>query len=219
MVIELLRNIPLFSNLNQRQLTIIQSCCKTINAPVNTVVLHQGENSLDLYIILSGKVKVSWINDDGREVILDILTEGDFFGELSLFDKKPRSATVTAMNNAKIIILPRDAILKTITENPGIAVSMLSVMARRLRKADEKIETLTFLDVSGRVAKVLADLAGEKGERLPDGSIRVQCPTHQIIANQIGASRESVTKALKSLISLGLIKLKGKEIKIRPEQL
>jgi CRP-like cAMP-binding protein len=91
-------------------------------------------------------------------------------------------------------------------------------MAARLRKADEKIETLTFLDVCGRVSKLIIDLAKRKGEKLPDSTIKIRCPTHQVIANQIGASRESVTKALKSIISKGLINVKDKEIIISPKQ-
>jgi len=91
-------------------------------------------------------------------------------------------------------------------------------MSRRLRKANEAIETLTFLDVSGRVAKFLKDIANDNREKLVNGFVKIPCPTHQAIANQIGASREAVTKAMKSLSSNGLISINGKEILISPKQ-
>lgn len=213
-----LKTIPLFSNLSHAQRNRIQSGCRHLAIPKNAVILHQKEHSLDLCVILSGRVKVSLIHEDGREVVLDLLTEGDFFGELSLFDLEPRSATVTAMTDAKILVLTRDAFLKIVKEDPGVLRSLLSVMVKRLRKADERIETLTFLDVKGRVAKLLMDLAHRSGERLPNGSVKIRCPSHQDIAGQIGSSREAVTKALKSINFQGLIALRGKEVTIAPKQ-
>ena len=203
-----LKNIPLFSSLSHEVLNFIQSSSRKFSVTKGTIILHQEEDSLDLFIILSGEVNVSFLHKDGREVTLDILTQGDFFGELSLFDKKPRSATVTAISDSKILILPRSSFIKLMTENPDVMFKFLHVMATRLRKADEKIETLTFLDVCGRVSKLIIDLAKEKGERLLNNTVKVRCPTHHVIANQIGASRESVTKALKSLVKKGLISVK-----------
>lgn len=214
-----LKNIPLFSNLRRRQIELIQSCCSNITVSANNIILYQEEQSFDMYIILSGKVKVSLINEDSREIVLDILNEGDFFGELSLFDKKPRSATVTAISDAKIIALQRDAFMRIIKENADIMLNILSVLARRLRRADESIETLAFLDVSGRVAKMLIDLAKDKGKRLSNNSVRIQSSTHRVIADQIGASRESVTKAIKSLVSHGIITVNGRVITIKPKYL
>lgn len=213
-----LKNIPLFSSLSRKQRNIIQSSCRSINFSKESIILNQGEDSSDLYVILSGKAKVSLINEEGREIILDILSKGDFFGELSLFDRMPRSATVIATANTDIIMLQRGAFIKIIKENPDITVNLLTVMARRLRNADERIETLAFVDVYGRVAKILIDMAKNKGKPLSDGSIKFVRPTHQVIADQIGASREAVTKAIKSLISRGLIIVSGKEITITPKQ-
>ena len=213
-----LKTIPLFLNLSQEQLNFIESCSRKFSVTKGTVIIYQEDNSLDLFIILSGKINVSLLHEDGREVTLDILTQGDFFGELSLFDKNPRSATVTAISDSKILILPRVFFIKLMMENPDMIFKFLQVMAARLRKADEKIDTLTFLDVCGRVSKLIIDLARRKGEKLPDSTIKIRCPTHQVIANQIGASRESVTKALKSLISKGLINVKDKELVISQKQ-
>lgn len=218
MKLDYLKNIPIFSNLSSKQRNLIQSCCRNITVSTSKVILYQEEQSYDLYIILSGKVKVSLINKSGREVILDTLTDGDFFGELSLFDEKPRSATVTAMSSASIMVLPRDAFMGIIKKNLDIMVNLLTVMAMRLRNADERIETLAFVDVYGRVAKTLIDIAKSKGKVSSDGFIAIQGPTHQMIADQIGASREAVTKAFKSLVASGLIIVNGREITITPKQ-
>jgi CRP/FNR family transcriptional regulator/CRP/FNR family cyclic AMP-dependent transcriptional regulator len=185
--------------------------------PKDKVILHQNEKGDDLYVLLSGKVKVTLLNKDGREVVLDILHDGDFFGELSLFDSEPRSATVTALEDTALMIHSRDSFLMIIKENPEIAIKIFSVLAKRLRKANETIETLTFLDVTGRVAKLLLDIAAEDKEILNDGFVKIPCPTHQAIANRIGASREAVTKALKTLIANGLIKINGRELTIAPK--
>lgn len=216
--LEHLKNVSLFSSLSRKQLQIIHSNFREVFVPKNTIILQQDEQSFDLYILLSGKVKVALINEDGREVVLDIFKEGDFFGELSFLDNKPRSAAVTAVSDVKMLVLVKDAFLKILKENPDIAINLLSGLAKRLRKANDTIETLTFLDVYGRVAKALIDLANENGEQLPNGCVKIQCPTHQSIANQIGASREAVTKAMKSLKSKGLITMTGKEIIITQKQ-
>lgn len=218
MVQDCLKNIPLFSNLSRSQRNLIQSCCKSIAVPMGRVILYQDEISYNLHIVLSGRIKISLTSQQGRELILDTLADGDFFGELSLFDKKPRSATVTAESNANILVLARDAFMEIIKKNPDIVINILTTMARRLRSADEKIETLAFLSVYGRVANFLIDAAKGRGKTMSDGFVKIQRPTHQMIADQIGASRESVTKAVKSLIDDGSIIVSGREFAIPQKQ-
>jgi CRP/FNR family transcriptional regulator/CRP/FNR family cyclic AMP-dependent transcriptional regulator len=218
MLSEDLKPVSFFSDLSEVHRKLIQSKGKEMSVSKGTVVIEQEEESFDLYIILSGKVMISLISEDGREVVLDVLKKGDFFGELSVLDRRHRSAMVTAITDVRMLFVSRDSFLKILEENSDMAINLLSVMANRLRKANETIETLTFLDVAGRVAKVLIDMAKSSGERLPNGFIRVHCPTHQTIANQIGASREAVTKAIKNLVSNRLIEIEGKDIVIPPKQ-
>ncbi len=218
MFYEDLKPVSFFSHLTEKNLHLIQSHCKELSFPEGSVILRQEEQSFDLYIIVDGQVGVSLMNPDGKEVVLDVLEKGDFFGELSFLDNRSRSAMVTAITDVRIMFIQRDAFRKIVKENADIAINLLSVMASRLRKANEMIETLTFLDVSGRVAKVLMETAKEKGEEMPNGFLRLRCPTHQTIANQIGSSREAVTKAMKSLVSNGLIAVDGKDIVISPKQ-
>lgn len=213
-----LKSIPLFSHLPARHLRLIMSHCKVISMPKGTIILEQHEQSCDLYVILSGKVKVSLLHHDGREIMLNTLTDSDFFGEMSFFDRKSRSAMISALTTVKMLFLPHDAFMKILSENSDISIQLLYGMASRLRRANEAIETLTFLDVAGRVAKVFIDLAEHGGEVMPDGNVKIICPTHMTIANQIGASREAVTKAIKSLASNRLIIAKGREVFISPRQ-
>jgi CRP/FNR family cyclic AMP-dependent transcriptional regulator len=169
-------------------------------------------------IIVKGKVKVSLVNPEGREVVLDILEKGDFFGELSFLDNRFRSAMVTAMTDVRLMFIERDSFRTIVRENSDIAVNLLSVMASRLRKSNEMIETLAFLDVAGRVAKLLIEMAGESGEEMPHSFLRIRALKHQTIANRIGASREAVTKAMKSLAANGLVAMDGKDMVISPRQ-
>lgn len=218
MFYEDLKPVSFFSCLTGKNLQVIKSHCSELSFPKGSVILHQEEKSFDLYIIIKGRVKVALMNEDGREVVLDILEKGDFFGELSFLDNRSRSAMVSAMTDVKLMFIERDSFRRIVSENSEIAVNLLSVMASRLRKSNEMVETLTFLDVAGRVAKVLIETARESCEKLPHGYLRIKGPTHQAIANRIGASREAVTKAMKSLVSNGLISINGKDIIISPKQ-
>ena len=208
----------LFSYLTDHHRDLLDSSCRELAAKRGAVILHQEEESFDLYLILSGSVVVSLLHEDGREVVLDMLREGDVFGEMSVLNRLSRSAMVTAHSDVKMLFLSRENFLKIVMGHPHIALELLSVMATRLRKANERIETLTFLDVAGRVSKLLIDLAKTGGESLSDGSVRIKCPTHETIAKRIGSSREAVTKALKSLASNGQIAVTGREVVISPRQ-
>ncbi|TAN60671.1 Crp/Fnr family transcriptional regulator [bacterium] len=213
-----LKDVPLFLSLNAKQRLLIQSVCKNATFSAGMVIINQDDLSFDLYVVLSGSVKVSLFDQNGREMILDTIKEGGFFGELSLFDKKPRSATVTALSQCGVLILKREDLIHVAQKDFTLVTNFLHVMAERLRKADGRIETLAFMDVCGRVARTLLDLSTKEGKQLPDGSITLKRPTHQDIAHQIGASREAVTKALISLTARNVIKVSGRSITISPKQ-
>lgn len=213
-----LKKIPFFSSLDIKQRDLILSVCRDIRIPSGKVIINQEDITSDLYILLSGSVKVSLFGKDGSEIVLEIIKEGDFFGELSLFDKRPRSATVTATTDCKVLVLSRDAFINMIRKDHEMVMNFLHIMAERLRKADERIETLAFFDVYGRVAKLLIEISNREGKRLPDGSISIKRPTHHEIAHQVAASREAVTKAMQSLILHDLIKVNKGSIVITPKQ-
>jgi len=212
-----LKHGSFFSCFKEKDLKLITAGCADKSFTKGAVILYQGEASSALYFIVEGKVKVSLTNEEGREVVLDTLDHGDFFGEMSCLDSQYCSAMVSALTDVRILYLEKKVFLATISENPDMMISLLSEMSGRLRKANRMIGTLAFLDVAGRISRMLIDLAGEKGERLKDGSVMVAAPTHQEIASQIGSSREAVTKALKSLAENRLILHDGKHI-ILPTQ-
>jgi CRP/FNR family cyclic AMP-dependent transcriptional regulator len=150
------------------------------------------------------------IGEDGREVILSVLGDGDFFGEMALIDDEPRSAHVIAMRDSQLLVLRRDDFQMQVTGHPKIALKLLKVLVQRLRRADEKIGGLVLLDVNGRVARLLMDLADESG-----GPRITRRLTHHTIAQMIGSSRETVSRAMRELVDRGLIETTRREISIK----
>lgn len=175
----------------------------------DSVVFVQGEFGRRCYTLLTGSVKISAYAPDGREAVLAVLGPGDVFGELSLFDDAPRSADATVIEEAELLSLDDAALTEAARHHPDLALSLLRVLARRLRRANERFQDAAFFDVTGRVAKRLADLAGAHGVEDADGML-VDVPLSQeSLANMIGATRESVNKALSGLTRRGLVRRRG----------
>ena len=210
----ILRQIPLFSSLKNEELDAIYKLSFTKNCPKDTVILLENEEGDTLFIIINGKVKVTTFSESGKEVIFSILNEGDFFGDMSLLDGKPRSATVISMEDSKLRLIRRYDFNNLIEKHPRIALRLLEELTLRLRKADERIESLAFLDVTGRVAGILLQLAEEHGEKTDTGSLIRSRPTHQELANMVGTTRETVSRVLKQLENKQYVSMNGKEINI-----
>ena len=185
--------------------------------PKDAVVFFENEAGDTLFMVAEGRIKVTILGDDGREVILSVLGAGEFFGDMSLLDNEPRSATAIAAEDSELLSLSRADFEGLMKENPGIMTTLIRVLTARLRHANHQISTLALLDVYGRVARVIVDLARDDGRRLKDGRIAFQRPTHQEIANRIGTTRETVTRMLKDLQRQGLIKVSGKEIVVEQD--
>ena len=213
-MINLLRNIPLFSSLKEEELEALKKVTHTKNFPKDKIILLEDEEGDTLFIILSGQVKVTSFSESGKEVILSLLGANDFFGDLSLLDGKPRSASVISIEDSRIQLIRRSDFYQLLQEYPTIALKLLEGLALRLRKADERIESLALLDVTGRVAGILLQFAEERG--LVTGKIVVikSRPTHQELANMVGTTRESVTRALKQLEQKKYIQMSGKDVTI-----
>jgi CRP-like cAMP-binding protein len=194
---ELLRSVPLFSELSDTDVAALARLAARRNYPKDTVVFFENEAGDFFFTIVAGRIKVTILGDDGREIILSMLGPGDFFGEMALLDNEPRSATV-------------------IGDNPAISSALIKVLTARLRRANHQISTLALLDVYGRVARVILDMAREEGRRLKDGRIAFRRATHQELANRIGTTRETVTRMLKDLERQGLIKVEGRELVLQP---
>jgi CRP-like cAMP-binding protein len=174
------------------------------------VVFVQGEQGDRCFAIVTGAVKISAYHSDGREAVLAILGPGDVFGELSPFDEAPRSADATAAEDAEVLSLDGDALREAIRHHPEIGLALLRVLSKRLRTANESFQDVAFFDVGGRLARKLAELATTHGVT-HEGGVLIDMPVSQEqLAQMIGATRESVNKALATLTRRGLVKRAGK---------
>jgi len=206
---DFLATIPLFSGLPPEELERFAELTRERSYPKGSVILFQDDPGDSLFVLRDGRVKVVLIGEDGREVILGVLEPGAHFGELALIDDQPRSAHVIAMEDAQLLVLRREDFRRRVEANPTVAWALLSELSRRLRRADVKIGGLVLLDVPGRIARLLLDLADE------GGSEQVEKPlTHQTIAQMIGASRETVSRAMKEFQDAGLIRVERRRISI-----
>ncbi len=211
----MLRSIPLFRELSDEDLAVIDDLSVEKVVPRSTVILTEGDLGDSLYAISSGRVKVFIGDQDGREIILKLLGPGDFFGEMSLIDKEPRSASVAAIESTTLKVLSHQAFQECLTRAPRIATTVMQALAKRLRDADRKISTLALMDVYGRVANTLLELAIENDGKLIVGEKLSQ----QEIANMVGASREMVNRILKDLSDRGYISIESKQITIHDQRL
>ena len=214
---ELLRTVPIFAELTDGDIASLGRLASRRRFPKDTVVFFENEEGDSFFMILDGRIKVTILGDDGREVILSMLGPGDFFGEMALLDNEPRSATAIAVEETELLSLHRTDFQTVLTENRSITSALIKVLTARLRRANHQISTLALLDVYGRVARVIVDMAREEGRRLRDGRIAFRRATHQEIANRIGTTRETVTRMLKDLERQGLIHIEGKEIVVEPD--
>src|SRR3954462_1085006 len=189
---DFLATVPLFSGLQRDEIQRFAELTRERSYPKGSVILFQDDPGDSLFVLRAGRVKVVLIGEDGREVILGVLEPGAHFGELALIDDQPRSAHVIAMDDSQLLILRREDFRRRVEANPSVAWALLTELSRRLRRADQKIGGLVLLDVPGRIARLLLDLSAQSG------SATIEKPlTHQTIAQMIGASRETVSRAMK----------------------
>ena len=212
---ELFRQVPLFSGLEDEDLASLISVASRRKYPKDGVIFFEHDVGDALFLILSGRVKVTILSDDGREIILAMLSDGDFFGEMSLLDNEPRSATAIALQETEMVVLHQRDFLSIVEKRPGVLIDLLSVLSSRLRKANQQIGNLALHDVYGRVARILLEMASEDGTRQPDGRVTFRRPTHQEIANMIGATRETVSRMISDLHRQGYIEISGKDVIIQ----
>jgi CRP/FNR family transcriptional regulator len=175
-----------------------------------SILFVQGEEGERCFAIVSGTVKLSAYHADGREAVLAVLGPGDVFGELALFDEAPRSADATALEDAELLSLDRNGLNEAVAAHPEIATALLRVLGRRLRQANEAFQDIAFFDVPGRVARRLADLADTYGVEAEEGVMIDIFLSQESLAQMVGATRESVNKALALLKRRGLVARAGK---------
>ena len=209
-----LRNVPIFTALSDSDLNMIASKMVSRDYEKGQMILLEESTGETFFIITSGTVKVTRLSDDGREVILALLGESDFFGEMSLLDGEGRSANIVANEDAEVMTLSRRDFLEYLETYPKIAIALLEELAVRIRKSDQQIESLSLSDSEQRIGITLIRLAEESGT-IKRGDVMVQnLPYQQDIANMAGTSRETVSRTLKLLEDKKLVKRNGSDITI-----
>jgi len=212
----LLRSVSIFADLDPAALAALERLAEPRDFPAGAVVVSQEERGDALFVLVTGKVKVVLYGDSGREIILSIFkSPGDFFGEMSLLDNEPRSATLIADGPSRLLVLSRRDFQAHIEGHPRTALRILQELSRRLRRADAVIGNLALLDVYGRLAGKLKELAQAEGEETDEGFLVRARPTQAEIAAMIGTSRETVSRALSELARRGHIVLSGKKLLVR----
>ena len=209
-----LRNTPLFSALDDEAALALQQSMVPQTIKKGHTLFQEGEPGDRLYVVTEGKIKLSHASGDGRESVLMVLGPGDMFGELSLFDPGPRTATAIAVTDSKVLGLGNTDLNPWLAGRPEVAQSLLQALAHRLRRTNETMSDLVFADVPGRVAKALLELGDKFGTKTADGMYVHHDLTQEELAQLVGASRETVNKALADFASRGWLKLETRSVEI-----
>jgi len=213
---ELLRQVSIFSGLDDAGAAALERLAERRAYRAGAVVVSEAEPGDALFVLVRGKVKVVLFGESGREVILSIFkAPGDFFGEMALLDDAPRSATVMAVEPSTLLVLSRADFRAHVDRHPATALRILTELSRRLRRADAIIGDLALLDVFGRLAAKLRELAAAEGEETEAGVLIRQRPTQAELAAMIGTSRETVSRVLSELARRGDVVTSGKRLLLR----
>jgi CRP-like cAMP-binding protein len=202
-----LARIPFFAGLDSDALERVAAGTRTRRFRRGEVIFHAGDPGDALFVIVSGEVKISVPSESGEEAILTTLHEGDVFGELALLDGAPRSASAAALVATETVVLPRERFRELVATEPAIRDALLASLAGELRRLTTHVEELHFLDMTGRLAR-LVRLAGESGSPDPDGTIHLRASLTQAeLASMVGCTRQSVNKLLGQFSDAGLVRL------------
>jgi len=211
---DVLRVNPLFAALDPDGAAALRSSLVEIGITKGQSLFREGEPGDQMYVILEGKVKLGQTSPDGRESLLAILGPGEMFGELSLFDPGLRASTATALTDAVVLGLSNEQLMPWLAGRPEVAAALLQALARRLRRTNEAMADLVFSDVPGRVAKALMDLGEKFGTVTTEGLLVTHDMTQEELAQLVGASRETVNKALADFTQRGWIRLESRQVVI-----
>lgn len=211
---EIIRRAPLFAEVDDEAAEALISSMSDVHLSRGQVLFHEGDRGDRLYVITSGKVKLGRTSPDGRENLLTVLGPGEMFGELALFDPSERSATATAVSDTHAVALGNDDLQHWLTGRPAVSTRLLQALARRLRRTNDTLADLVFSDVPGRVAKALLDLSERFGRPAADGTLVAHELTQEELAQVVGASRETVNKALADFAQRGWLRLEARAVVI-----
>ncbi|WP_432558748.1 Crp/Fnr family transcriptional regulator [Granulicoccus sp. GXG6511] len=208
----ILKQAPLFRGLDDEAFQALSSSMGEVQLARGQVLFHEGDSGNQLYVVIDGKIKLGRHGASGRENLLAILGPGQMFGELSLFDPGPRSTTATAVTACRLRVLDNADLSPWLAGRPEVAKGLLGQLAGRLRKANDVVSDLVFSDVPGRVAKALLDLASRFGKQTDEGLVVHHELTQEELAQLVGASRETVNKALADFAARGWMRLEPRSV-------
>jgi CRP-like cAMP-binding protein len=211
---EVVRRAPLFTALDEAAAVSLRASMDTVKIAKGSILFKEGDDGEHLYVIIDGKLKLGTSSGDGRENLLSILGPGEMFGELSLFDPGPRTSTATAVTDARLLSLSHEKVIPWLKQNPEVSLQLLTRLSQRLRRTNEAVGDLVFSDVPGRVAKALIDLGDRFGKSTAEGLLVNHDLTQEELAQLVGASRETVNKALADFAGRGWLKLDGRSVLI-----
>ena len=214
MDIDVLRRAPLFASLDDQAFAALTEELTEVDLSRGSTLFHEGDPGDQLYFIISGKIKLGRTAPDGRESLVAIMGPGELFGEMALFDPSPRSTSATAVSETRLAGLKHENLKKVIERSPDVSAQLLQALARRLRRTNESLADLVFSDVPGRVAKALLDLADRFVRPATDGILVAHELTQEELAQLVGASRETVNKALAEFVQRGWIRLEARAVVI-----
>ena len=209
----MLDRVHLFSDLAPADTRLLTEHSTTRTYPANAVLINEGDQTDSLYVILEGKAKAFVSDENGKEATLNIMGAGEYFGELALVDDAPRSASVMTMEPTRVMVISKADFKTCLARNPEMAFNLIQALTKQVRSLTDNVKSLALMDVYGRIAHTLLDLASET-----DGKMVIdQKLTHQDIANMVGSSREMVSRILKDLSNGGYISVKNKSITINEQ--
>jgi CRP/FNR family cyclic AMP-dependent transcriptional regulator len=211
---ETLKIVPFFTHLNQSEANDLANRLVERRFNSGQIIFHMGDPAGLLYIITSGKIKISYASSDGQEAVLAILGAGDFFGELALLDDSPRSASAESLESTQTLTLHRDEFLGFIDRNPAFARQVLNVLARRIRHLNNQISDIFFLDLPARLARTLLHLADQHGKQTAEGTVIDISLTQTDLAEMTGATRVSINKALGRFRRENWVKVEGRTVTV-----
>ena len=209
---EAVRKALLFTALDEASAATLRASMTGVKLSRGQVLFKEGDAGDQLFVVVDGKLKLGTTSNDGRDNLLSILGPGDMFGELSLFDPGPRTATATAVVDSKLLALANHQVIGWVKEHPQVSLQLLGRLAQRLRKANDVLSDLVFADVPGRVAKAIIELGERFGTKKDDGLHVNHELTQEELAQLVGASRETVNKALADFATRGWIRLEPRAV-------
>jgi CRP-like cAMP-binding protein len=212
--ISFLRSVSLFSELQDSDLRKIGNILSNRTFTRNSTVLIEEDTGSIMFIIMKGCVKITRISEEGKEVILSILNEGDFFGEMSIIEEAPRSANAVTLEDTQLLVIHRNDFFQMLSDYPQITINLLKEFAHRLRRGDSQIKSLSIQDAVGKVASTLLRIADDSGT-IYKGRVTISIlPPQQDLASMAGTSRETISRAIGILKELGYLKKEGNGLMI-----